>query len=109
MVTLMLRFSVAPEHRETLRAFLAKALPYYEQPGGIRVRLLRGVDSPTEFLEMVEYRDREAYERDQLRVQNDPVMKALLAEWRQLHVAPVSVEVYHEERIGISREPRPGP
>lgn len=99
MVTLMLRFKVAAANHAALRAFLARAIPYYEQPGGIRVRLLEGVSSPEEFVEMVEYRDQDTYERDQVRVQTDAGMKSLLDEWRQLHAGPVSVDVYRESAI----------
>jgi hypothetical protein len=102
-VILMLRFSVAAENHGALRSFLAKAVPYYERPGGIRVRLLQSINSPDEFLEMVEYRDQGTYERDQRRVETDPLMKELLAEWRQLHARPVSVEVYGQQPVSDSR------
>ena len=71
-------------------------MPYYEQPGGIRVRLLEAMNAPDEFVELVEYRDQDTYEQDQVRVEQDPGMRALLAEWRQLHAGPLTVEVYRE-------------
>jgi hypothetical protein len=51
---------------------------------------------PDTFLEVVEYQDREAYERDQQRVENDPAMKSLLEQWRSLHAGPVAAEAYYE-------------
>ena len=99
---LMLRFSVATRRHEDLLAFLARAKPYYEEPGGIDVRLFRNLSTPEQFIEVVTYRDEAAYRRDQHRVENDPRMKALLAEWRSLHLDGVGVETYAEVVI-----PRP--
>lgn len=101
-MVVMLRFSVATESHEDLVAFLARAKPYYEEPGGIDVRLLRNLNAPDQFVEVVTYRDETAYRRDQLRVENDPRMKALLAEWRSFHLDGVSVETYEEVAV-----PRP--
>ena len=100
MITILLRFSIAPGRDPDLRAFLARARPYYEQPGGIRVRLLQSVDVPEEYVELVEYRDRETYRKDQDRVASDPGMKALLDEWRALHVGALRVEVLEEADPG---------
>jgi hypothetical protein len=97
----MLRFAVTAERHDALRSFLARAIPFYEQPGGIRVRLLQCADAPDEFVEMVEYRDEDAYERDQVRVREDPTMRSLLAEWRELHAGPLRVELYRE--AGVAR------
>ena len=103
MWMLILRFPVPAHRHDGLLAFLARAKPYYEQPGGIRVRLLRSRDDPGQFVEIVEYRDEEAYERDQARVASDPRMKALLEEWRGFHSGPSTVEAWQE--IPIPRPP----
>ena len=99
MVTLILQFSVAASRHGELLAFLARAKPYYEHPGGIRVRLFQSLNSPEEFIEVVEYRDEKAYGHDQLRVDTDPDMRALLQEWRALHSGPVSAQAYGELSI----------
>jgi quinol monooxygenase YgiN len=100
MITILLRFAIAQDRDRDLRAFLARARPYYEQPGGIRVRLLQSVDTPGEYVELVEYRDRATYLADQERVASDPGMKALLEEWRALHVGALRVEVLEEADSG---------
>ena len=48
------------------------AIPFYEQPGGIRVRLLWDTADPDRFIEIVEYADQGAHDRDQARVADDP-------------------------------------
>lgn len=83
-----------PERRVELEAFLKDAIPFYESPGGIAVRLLWSRDEPGRFIEVIEYLDVETFERDQVRVEQDPEMKRYLERWRELLSEPVSVEVF---------------
>ena len=74
--------------------FLREAIPFYERPGGIRVRLLWDLDAPDRFVEVVEYADRVTYDRDQLRVDQDDEMRAYLRRWRALLAEPPQVRAY---------------
>lgn len=98
MIELHLRGRAAPGRREDLVAFLAEAIPFYEQPGGIRVRLLWDIADPDRFIEVVEYADHETYDRDQARVSDDPEMGQYLRRWRDLLTGPAQVEIY---RMGL--------
>ena len=93
-IDLHLRCRVVPGQREAFLAFLRKAIPFYESPGGITVRLLQDMSDDHRFIELVLYDDQAAYERDQQRVAGDPTMKAYLARWRGLLAEPPVVEVY---------------
>lgn len=93
-IELHLRIRLSPGGREAFLAFLREAIPVYESPGDIRVRLLQSNDDPDRFIEVVEYATESAYECDQHRVGHDPGMKALLARWRALLAEPPAVEVY---------------
>ena len=94
MIELHLRGQATPGRREDLVAFLAEAIPFYEQPGGIRVRLLWDIADSDRFIEVVEYADRETYDRDQARVSDDPEMGQYLRRWRDLLAGPPQVETY---------------
>lgn len=94
VVELHLRGRVAAGRRENLVAFLAEAIPFYERPGGIRVRLLWDVTDPDRFVEAVEYIDQDAYDRDQVRVTEDHEMVEYLRRWRALLTGPPEVETY---------------
>lgn len=87
---------VAEENEERLLAFLREAVPYYEQPGDIRVRLLRSRSDPRRLIEVVEYATRGVYDRDQVRVAGEPRMKSFLERWHDLLEGSVEVEVYEE-------------
>jgi quinol monooxygenase YgiN len=104
-MVLHLRIRCDPNDRKELLRLLNEAMPFYEQPGGIRIRLLEDTSDPSRFIEIVEYESQESYERDQSRVENDGQMQTYLHRWRSLLSNPVEVEVYKE----ITTEIRGGP
>ena len=85
--------------RADLEAFLVRARPTYEAPGGIRTRLQWALDDPAVFVEIMEYADRDTYDTDQVRVEQDPAMRALLAEWRTHLDGPPRVVAYQESGL----------
>ena len=91
---LHLRIRVLDGKRDEFLAFVAEAVPYYEAPGGIHVRLLEDVSDWHRFIEVVEYADDATYRRDQQRLTGDPQMKEYVARWHTLLDGPPSVEVY---------------
>ena len=93
-IDLHLRCRVSPGRRVEFLAFLREAIPFYESPGGITVRLLQDLDDDHRFIELVLYDDEAAYTRDQKRVVSDPTMKSYLARWRDLLAEPPVMEVY---------------
>lgn len=76
-----LNYSVAPEKREALFCFMERAIPFYEKPGGIRVKLYESADHSGTFLELVSYASRKIYQEDQYRIEHDPEYRRVLAEW----------------------------
>jgi hypothetical protein len=69
VITLYLRGRVHHDRQSDLERFLADARPFYESPGGIRVRLQWDLADPCAFVEIMEYADRAAYDADQSRVE----------------------------------------
>ncbi len=94
MIELHLRGYVAEGRTDELEEFLIEAIPFYESPGGIRVRVLWDVADPNRFVEVIEYADQAAHDQDQLRVENDTRMRDLLQRWRDLLDGPPIVETY---------------
>jgi quinol monooxygenase YgiN len=93
-IDLHLRIRVKPGRRADFFAFLREAIPIYESPGRITIRLLEDLTDDHRFIELVLYDDHDAYTRDQHRVQTDPTMQQLLTRWRDLLAEPPTVEVY---------------
>ncbi|MCA9288221.1 MAG: antibiotic biosynthesis monooxygenase [Phycisphaerales bacterium] len=98
-VELHLRCRVLPGRREAFLAFLRGAIPFYESPGGIEVRVLQEGSDDHRFIELVRYADETAFARDQERVERAPEMRAYLERWRALLAEPAVVEVYR--RVGV--------
>lgn len=94
MIELHLRGRAAAGRRADLIRFLADAIPFYERPGGIRVRMLWDLTDPDRFVEVIEYADQGAHDRDQLRVQDDPEMLEFLGRWREFLAGPPQVETF---------------
>ncbi len=95
-VCLHLRIRVATERQAEFRMFLREAIPFYEAPGGIRVRLLLNDAEPDRFIEQIEYIDERTYQADDERTRSDPTMAQFLTRWRSLLAEPPVVEVYSE-------------
>lgn len=93
-IELHLRIRVAASRRDDFLAFLRDAIPFYESPGGITVRLLQDVHDDHRFIELVGYADEPTFLRDQERVRDDPEMKRMLQRWRSLLAEPPVVETY---------------
>lgn len=95
-VSVHLRIRVGSERSDELRSFLRGAIPFYESPGGIRVRLLVDSEAPDRFIEIVDYASEHAYLEDEERVRSDATMSRYLAQWRTLLAEPPIVEVYRD-------------
>ncbi|MGZ4257148.1 MAG: putative quinol monooxygenase [Gaiellaceae bacterium] len=91
-----LRICLEPGRADELRSFLREAIPFYESPGGIRVRLLGEVGAPDRFIEIIDYASEDAYSKDEERVKSDATMAQYLARWRALLAEPPIVEVYRD-------------
>lgn len=98
MIELHLRIRVKPDCLEAFLDFLREAIPFYEQPGGIRVRLLEDYSDPTRFIELIEYADEETYQQDQRRVEEEPEQRRYIERWRALLEGPPEVEVYRRAK-----------
>ena len=93
---LHLRIRTPSGSADALFSFLKGVIPFYEAAGGVRVRLLRSIEDPTRFIEVIEYDSLEAFDRDQHRVDNDPQMRSYLQTWRSLLDGGVEVETYED-------------
>ncbi|HYE25579.1 MAG TPA: antibiotic biosynthesis monooxygenase [Clostridia bacterium] len=103
-VVLHLRIRAAEGKRDELLQFLRSAIPFYEQPGGIHLRVIQCTDDSDAFIEIVEYESWDKYQEDHRRVEADPAMHEYLARWRALLAEPAKVEVYND--ISGSVRPR---
>ena len=94
-VVLVLEGRVPAGGQAALEEFLAEASSYYEEPGGIRVRLHWERDDAYHFREIIEYESVQGFEVDGERTRSDPRMREYLASWRRLLDGDASVTVWN--------------
>lgn len=80
---------------------LAKsAIPLY-QAFGPRVRLLRNVDDPNQFIQEVEYEADEAFELNRQKLASDPAIRSTVQAWRMMSMGAVDVDIYEDVTDGV--------
>lgn len=60
------------------------------------MRLLRSVEHPDRYIEVIEYETIEAFESDEKRLSGDPRMQRFIKRWRTLLKDDVEVETYED-------------
>jgi hypothetical protein len=83
-----------------IRALMRPALPFFEAWGGGRVRMLRNVDDPSQFVQVVEYELPEAMDINRHRIASDPTLRTFLQTWRTMFGGAVEVDVYEDVTEG---------
>jgi hypothetical protein len=78
-----------------LTALIQSAMPFY-QASGARTRLLRNVDDPTQFIQVLEYKVPEMLETNRQAIASDPMIQGYLRAWRALVPGGVEVDVYED-------------
>lgn len=78
-----------------LLALLKPAIPFFAAWGG-KVRILRNVDDPSQFLQIVEYETEEAFELNRHRIASDPTMRTYLQTWRTFLGGSADIDVYED-------------
>ena len=79
-----------------LLSLMRTAIPFFQAFGGATVRLLKNVDDPAAFVQMIEYETHGALELNRHRVASDPMMQGYLQTWRTLTMGAVEVDVYED-------------
>ena len=79
-----------------LLSMIKPALPFFQAWGGKQVRLLRNVDDPAQFLQVIEYEAHEALELNRQRIAGDPMLRTYLQTWRTMLQGAVDVDVYED-------------
>lgn len=78
-----------------LLALAKSAIPFY-QAFGPRVRLLRNVDDPSQFIQEVEYEADEALELNRQKIASDPAVRGYLQAWRMMAMGAVEMDIYED-------------
>jgi hypothetical protein len=62
----------------------------------MRVRLMRNVDDPSRFIQVVDYETDETVETNRQRLASDPRLQTFIQAWRSMLPGAVEIDVYEE-------------
>jgi hypothetical protein len=95
--TLQFKFTLPAATDSTqFLTFIKATAPYYELFGGRQVRLLQNVDSPSQFIQVIDYEIDQSFETSRQQIASDPRLQAFLQSWRQMFPGTVEVDVFRE-------------
>lgn len=94
--TLHLKFTLPTADSTQFLTFIRATAPYYELFGGRQVRLLQNVDSPSQFIQIVDYDINQSFETSRQQIASDPRFQAFLQSWRQMFPGTIEVDVFRE-------------
>ena len=94
--TLHLRFTLAGADSGQLSALMRASAPFYQAFGTAELKLLRNVDDPAKFLQVIEYETHEAFELNRQRIASDMRMQTYLQAWRAMLPGALEIDVYQE-------------
>jgi hypothetical protein len=98
--TLQFRFTLpAAADPAQFLTFIKATAPYYELFGGKQVRLLQNVDSPAQFVQVIDYEIDKTFETSRQQIASDPRLQAFLQSWRQMFPGTVEVDVFREVAV----------
>jgi len=79
-----------------LVALLQSAMPFYQASGVRHTRLLRNVDDPSQFIQVLEYAVPEMLETNRQAIAGDAMIQGYLRAWRSFIPGGVEVDVFEE-------------
>jgi hypothetical protein len=79
-----------------LLAMIESARPFYQASGIKSSRLLRNVDDPGQFIQVVEYTVPEMMETNRQAIAGDAMIQGYLRAWRSVVPGGVEVDVFEE-------------
>ena len=94
--TLHLKFTLPTADPTQILAFMKATAPYYELFGGRQVRLLQNVDSPSQFIQILDYDVDQSLEASRQQIASDPRLQMFLQSWRQMFPGSVEVCVFRD-------------
>jgi hypothetical protein len=93
---LQFKFRAPTADPSQLVALIQSAMPFYQASGVKHARLLRNVDDPGQFMQVLEYQVPEMVEVNRQAIAGDAMMQGYLRAWRALVPGGIEVDVYEE-------------
>ena len=91
-----LRIRIPGADASNLLSMARAAIPFYQASNQVRVRLLKNVDDPAQFVQVIEYESVASVEESRQKFASDPMIQTYLQTWRTISMGAVEVDVYED-------------
>jgi hypothetical protein len=85
-----------PAASEQMIAMIKSSAPLYQMFGDAKVSLLRNVDDPNRFLQVIEYEAPAALETSRQQIASDPRVQSYMQAWRSMFPGSVEIDVFQD-------------
>ena len=81
---------------QQMLSLMQGATPFYRALGTSKVRILKNVDDPAQFLVEIAYEADAGLELNRQKVASDPMMRGFLTGWKQMLAGSADMDVYED-------------
>jgi hypothetical protein len=79
-----------------LASMMKTTAAMYEAFGGVRIRLLRNVDDPAQFVQVIEYQASKTLDAGRQKIAGDPMTRNIVQAWRSLFPGAIQIDEYED-------------
>jgi hypothetical protein len=79
-----------------LASMMKNSALIYAAFGSVRIRLLKNVDDPAQFVQIIEYQADRTFEQNRQKLSSDPMTRNIVQGWRMLFPGAIEIDVYED-------------
>ncbi len=88
--------TLSSDSTAVLATMIKNSVPLYSAWGDVRMRLLRNVDDPAQFLQIIEYQTDPELELNRHNLASNPMMHNYIQAWRTFFPGGIEIDVYED-------------
>jgi hypothetical protein len=79
-----------------LATMMKNSAPMYAAFGGARIRLLRNIDDPAQFVQIIDYQADPTFELNRQKLSSDPMARNIVQAWRMMFPGAIEIDVFED-------------
>ena len=79
-----------------LTTMMKNSAPMYAAFGGARIRLLRNVDDPAQFVQIVDYQADPTFELNRQKLSSESITRNIVQAWRMMFPGAIEIDVFED-------------
>jgi hypothetical protein len=95
--TLQIKIRTPSADSAKLLAMMMKnSAPMYAVFGSVKISLLRNVDDPAQFVQVIDYKADQTFELNRQKLSSDPITRNIVQAWRSLFPGAIEIDVFED-------------